>query len=557
MPNTTDNKKSPHRSWHFVTAELLVGYLLYAIAIAFATGGRNMSAWTGIFVMFIAVTVAFAVGRTFKKYRQIASSDLVHRAFVVSAVMLALMLLLQWYGYFRDRLDSSNEVAPVAFAQPSSPKVPENTTPIQSVTPSSASAQVAGDVQRSMRAAVAIAQSHADVPPRVSAFKSKNEEDEWLNSMSLLLDAHISDPIIRIAFLKSVHYEAIRSGVDPQLVLAMIEVLSNFEREKVGDNGPRGLMQVNPEWVQLIGNEGDDLFASRLNVRYGCVIFRHYLDVERGDLYRALNRYHNQVLGSPNDETNPGNPTFAREVEKRWKGKYRLPLNEKQQGTQSESGNENPSSEGSPRISNTPASASTSSDRGETQQRALIIAASIGAVMLVVAIVALILRFVIRATATVTFPVRKAYAWLSFGAAAIGVSIATSVVFSDWFGPTDTAECVEKYENQAMRADAKRVIQRACAWGYSGSVADDLENVGRCVVRDAKEMYSAEATQAIVHRCTSKYESQVGFNTLVSVLRQDFSNSSRPDAKGAFTIMDVEAGEPRECRWVGNLLHCL
>ena len=94
-------------------------------------------------------------------------------------------------------------------------------------------------------------------------------------------------------------YEAQRAGLDPHLVLGLIEVESYFRRYAISQAGARGYMQVMPFWANLIG-DGDPskLFDMRTNLRYGCTILRHYLDVERGDLFRALGRY-NGSLGRP------------------------------------------------------------------------------------------------------------------------------------------------------------------------------------------------------------------------------------------------------------------
>jgi len=92
-----------------------------------------------------------------------------------------------------------------------------------------------------------------------------------------------------------VHYEAVRAGLDPQLVLAVINVESNFRKYAVSGAGARGYMQVMPFWTGLIGRQGDDLFSLRTNLRYGCVILKRYLALEKGDLGRALARYN----GSP------------------------------------------------------------------------------------------------------------------------------------------------------------------------------------------------------------------------------------------------------------------
>ena len=99
-------------------------------------------------------------------------------------------------------------------------------------------------------------------------------------------------------FLRTVHYEATRAGLDPQLVLGLIQVESGFKKYAVSSVGARGFMQVMPFWVRSIGNTDHNLFHLRLNLRYGCTILRHYLDIERGDLYRALGRY-NGSLGQP------------------------------------------------------------------------------------------------------------------------------------------------------------------------------------------------------------------------------------------------------------------
>ncbi|MEQ1838231.1 MAG: transglycosylase SLT domain-containing protein, partial [Candidatus Nitrotoga sp.] len=99
-------------------------------------------------------------------------------------------------------------------------------------------------------------------------------------------------------FLKMVHYEATRAGLDPRLVLGLIKVESGFKKYAVSRAGARGFMQVMPFWVGLIGTATDNLFHPNINLRYGCTILRHYLDVEKGNLYRALGRY-NGSLGKP------------------------------------------------------------------------------------------------------------------------------------------------------------------------------------------------------------------------------------------------------------------
>ncbi|MEQ1776639.1 MAG: lytic transglycosylase domain-containing protein, partial [Burkholderiales bacterium] len=120
----------------------------------------------------------------------------------------------------------------------------------------------------------------------------------WLDAMSHKLARRMPDRTLREEFLVTVHYEAKRAGLDPQLVLGLIQVESAFRKYAVSTAGARGLMQVMPFWVKVIGGNDDNLFHLRTNLRFGCVILRHYIDVEKGDLYRALGRY-NGSLGRP------------------------------------------------------------------------------------------------------------------------------------------------------------------------------------------------------------------------------------------------------------------
>ncbi|MFJ5446113.1 lytic transglycosylase domain-containing protein [Methylobacillus methanolivorans] len=133
--------------------------------------------------------------------------------------------------------------------------------------------------------------------PRL-VFASPDEGLAWLQTMSGRLQKRIPDVQMREDFLRTVHYEATRAGLDPQLVLALIHVESAFNKYAVSSVGARGYMQVMPFWVKAIGASEHNLFHMRLNLRYGCTILRHYLDIEKGDLYRALGRY-NGSLGKP------------------------------------------------------------------------------------------------------------------------------------------------------------------------------------------------------------------------------------------------------------------
>lgn len=129
-------------------------------------------------------------------------------------------------------------------------------------------------------------------------FATEEEGRAWLNEMSQRLQKRMPDQQYREDFLRTVHYEASRAGLDPQMVLGLIQVESGFKKYAVSSVGARGFMQVMPFWVRSIGATDHNLFLLRTNLRYGCTILRHYIEIERGDLYRALGRY-NGSLGKP------------------------------------------------------------------------------------------------------------------------------------------------------------------------------------------------------------------------------------------------------------------
>ena len=130
------------------------------------------------------------------------------------------------------------------------------------------------------------------------AFSSHQEAQLWLDEMSQRLARKMPDATYRFDFLSTVHYEASRAGLDPHLVLGLIEVESGFRKYAVSKAGARGYMQVMPFWTKSIGTKSHNLFHLRTNLRFGCTILRYYLDIEKGDLYRALGRY-NGSLGKP------------------------------------------------------------------------------------------------------------------------------------------------------------------------------------------------------------------------------------------------------------------
>jgi soluble lytic murein transglycosylase-like protein len=113
--------------------------------------------------------------------------------------------------------------------------------------------------------------------------------------MSKRLAPLVPEPKRRVNLLKQIHYEAIRAGLRPELVLALIEVESRFDRFAISKAGARGLMQVMPFWLKEIGRPKDNLFDIRTNLRLGCTILRYYMDMEKNDLTQALARYNGSI----------------------------------------------------------------------------------------------------------------------------------------------------------------------------------------------------------------------------------------------------------------------
>ncbi len=148
---------------------------------------------------------------------------------------------------------------------------------------------MSASVKASLHAAVSDA-----APPRL-LIADPVERDNWLGEMSRRLEKRIPDARYREELLVSIHYEATRAGLDPQMVLGLIQVESGFRKYAVSSAGARGYMQVMPFWVNVIGESEDNLFHLRKNLRYGCTILRHYLDIEKGDLFRALGRYNGSL----------------------------------------------------------------------------------------------------------------------------------------------------------------------------------------------------------------------------------------------------------------------
>lgn len=127
------------------------------------------------------------------------------------------------------------------------------------------------------------------------SFADKFDAEVWLLDMSNRLKKKISQPGKRLKLLRQIHQEASRAKLHPELVLAVIDVESNFDRFAISKAGAQGLMQVMPFWLKEIGQPRDSLFNVRTNLRMGCTILKYYLKKEKGDLTRALARYNGSL----------------------------------------------------------------------------------------------------------------------------------------------------------------------------------------------------------------------------------------------------------------------
>jgi soluble lytic murein transglycosylase-like protein len=141
----------------------------------------------------------------------------------------------------------------------------------------------------------ALSRAVSDTAPNRTAFNDATDAVDWLAQMSSRLEKKIPEREARLELLRAVHYEATRAGLDPQMVLGLVQVESGFKKYALSSAGARGYMQVMPFWSKLLGRSEDNLFHLRTNLRYGCTILRHYLDIEKGDVFRALGRYNGSL----------------------------------------------------------------------------------------------------------------------------------------------------------------------------------------------------------------------------------------------------------------------
>ena len=151
--------------------------------------------------------------------------------------------------------------------------------------------KLSADVQTSLHSAII-----NPIQPHL-VFSDKEKAAAWLSDMSNRLksvapkDPLVQDEFMRKRLLTTIQYESIRAGLDPQLVLSLITVESRFNKYAISSAGARGIMQVMPFWQRQIGARDQDLLNVQTNIRFGCTILRHYLQLERGDMFMALGRY--------------------------------------------------------------------------------------------------------------------------------------------------------------------------------------------------------------------------------------------------------------------------
>jgi soluble lytic murein transglycosylase-like protein len=165
---------------------------------------------------------------------------------------------------------------------------------------SRAGAQVEEPLADAVRTALAAAVADEAAPrPRFDSLDERLAYLRWLGTASERLKKRKAEHHTRVEFLEAAWYESRRAGLETALVLGLVQVESGFRKYAISSAGARGYMQVMPFWARLIGN-GDEhrLFHLQTNLRFGCTILRHYLAIERGDMFMALGRY-NGSRGRP------------------------------------------------------------------------------------------------------------------------------------------------------------------------------------------------------------------------------------------------------------------
>ena len=156
-----------------------------------------------------------------------------------------------------------------------------------------AGTQIEEPLADSVRSALAAAVGRGTAPKLVFADETQRQQcARWTQAQEDRLRKRKPEELVRREFLNTVCYEAKRAGLEPSLVLGLIQVESGFRKHAISHAGARGYMQIMPFWSRTIGNgDASTLFDMQTNIRFGCVILRHYLDREKGNLFMALGRY--------------------------------------------------------------------------------------------------------------------------------------------------------------------------------------------------------------------------------------------------------------------------
>ncbi len=182
-------------------------------------------------------------------------------------------------------------------------------------------AQKEDDLYDLLRLKMHVALAPYDADRGVNSRLFTSEEDIlWVADMKSRLDRILPqsnvlrEPRRSLEFLRTVQYESLRAGLDPQWVLAVVQVESAFRKYAISTAGARGYMQVMPFWMELIGSGHHNLFDMRTNLRYGTTILRHYLDIEGGNYFRALGRYNGSL----------GRADYPNLVYRAWQRSWRL-----------------------------------------------------------------------------------------------------------------------------------------------------------------------------------------------------------------------------------------
>jgi soluble lytic murein transglycosylase-like protein len=157
---------------------------------------------------------------------------------------------------------------------------------IAAAQPAKYSNESADDVDPALRQALIRAIADSD------SFDDRFDAEVWLTDMSQRLSSRVSNVDERLAILKAVHRQATAAGLPPELVLAVIDVESNFDRFAISSANALGLMQIMPFWIEQVGeSDMNRLFDINFNILLGCRILKYYIDMEKGELIQALARY--------------------------------------------------------------------------------------------------------------------------------------------------------------------------------------------------------------------------------------------------------------------------